>query len=59
MLLLQSEEEMTGVDFGRGIAVNKKVREIGAEYDIHHDKNEDEAQNTIICCVWHMMYLDY
>ena len=26
MLLLQSEEERTGVDFRRGIAVNKKVR---------------------------------
>jgi len=57
MLLLQSEEEKTGVDLGRGIAVNKKVRGIAA-YDIHHDENEDEAQHTIICCVWHMMYLD-
>ena len=57
MLLLQSEEDKTGVDLGRGIAVNKKVRGIAA-YDIHHDKNDDEAQLTIICCVWYMMNLD-
>jgi hypothetical protein len=57
MLLLQSEEDKTGVDLGRGIAANKKVREIAA-YDIYHDKNDDEAQYTIICCVWYMMNLD-
>lgn len=51
MLLLQSEEERTRVDFGRGItAVNKKVRGIAA-YDIHHDKNEDEAQHYHLLCM--------
>ena len=51
MLLLQSEEEKTGVDLGRGIAVNKKVRGIAA-YDIHHDKNDDEAQHTLSSVVY-------